>query len=239
MVFWGFTGSTGGASNLQQFCTALNPICNLLTTPKIGVSEPIQFFDSTISFAPLLKKYWNFGDCSPLDSINVNPIHSFMLAGDYDLLQTVIVIYGCAEINKQKIKIGSKPLAAFTMNNTCADSFVNFKDASYVQVGTINTWNWNFNSGSSSTQQNSVQSYPSYGGSNPFPIKLAVKTLEGCSSDTTTKFLSIYLRPIANFTSVQQACLNSGVAFLDSSYFDKSVNTFNASINNWIWNFGN
>ena len=25
MVFWGFSGATGGSTNLQQFCTALNP----------------------------------------------------------------------------------------------------------------------------------------------------------------------------------------------------------------------
>ena len=239
LVFWGFTGSTGGSSNLQQFCTALNPIFKLLPTQKRCIGEPVQFFNATISFAPLFKTFWDFGDGSPIDSINVNPIHSYLKADDYFLIQTVVGIDGCTEINKQLIRVGSKPVAAFAMNNACADSAVNFKDASTVQVGTINTWNWDLSSGLKSTEQNPVQSYPIYKGSGSLQIKLSVKTLEGCSSDTVINFLSIYPRPIANFTNKIQACLNSGVAFLDSSYFDKSGNTFNATINRWNWNFGN
>lgn len=237
MVFWGFTGSTGGSSNLQQFCTALNPIFNLLPTQKRCIGEPIQFKDSTISFAPLLKRYWDFGDKSPIDSIDVNPIHTYLIAGDYNVLQTVVGIDGCTEINKQLVRIGSKPIAGFTMNNACADSAVNFKDTSFVQVGTINKWNWDLNFGLQQTLQNPVQTYPFYAGIG-FPIKLSVSTLEGCSADTVTNYVSIFPRPIANFTNNAQACLNAGLSFLDSSYLDKSGNTFGASINAWNWNFG-
>ena len=33
-VFWGFTASTGGARNLQRFCTALNPAIKSLTNQE-------------------------------------------------------------------------------------------------------------------------------------------------------------------------------------------------------------
>lgn len=239
MVFWGFTGSTGGASNLQQFCTALNPIFYLLPTQKRCIGEPITFNDSTISFALLFKRYWNFGDGSPIDSININPVHTYKSAGDYTVFQTVIGIDGCSEVNKQIIRIGSKPVAAFTVNNACADSAVNFKDASIVQVGTINKWNWDLYAGINSNAQNPVNSYPYYSGKGPFAIKLSVITLEGCYSDTVINYLNIFPRPDANFNNTAQACLNSDIVFMDSSYLDKSGNTFNASINNWSWNFGN
>ena len=239
MVFWGFTGSTGGASNLQQFCTALNPAFNFTTNQKRCIGDSITFYDSTISFAPLSKRYWDFGDGSPIDSIHINPVHTYIVAGDYTVLQTVIGIDGCSEINKKTLRIGSIPVAAFGMNNACADSSVNFKDLSTEQVGTINQWNWNLGSGVSSTLQNPVHTYPFYSGQGPFAISLSVKTLEGCSSDTATNYLKIFPRPIANFISSASACSNTAVNFTDSSYLDLSGNTFNSSINNWAWNFGN
>ena len=239
MVFWGFTGSTGGASNLQQFCTALNPIYNLLPTQKRCIGEPIQFKDSTISFAPLYKRYWNFGDGSPIDSVNTNPIHTYYVANDYTVLQTVIGIDGCSETNKQIIRIGSKPIVSFIMNDACADSIVSFKDASTEQVGTINEWSWDLGYGVNSSLQNPGQGYPMYDGATAIPIKLSVKTLEGCSSDTVTKYLSIFPRPIANFTGISEACLNTAVSFDDASYLPNSTNGLNSSINTWGWNFGN
>jgi len=74
-VFWGFTGATGGEWNEQRFCTSLSPAWNFLPTQKRCVGEPIQFVDSTISFSTIVKMYWNFGDGSNIDSVNVSPIH--------------------------------------------------------------------------------------------------------------------------------------------------------------------
>ena len=239
LVYWGFTGSTGGASNLQQFCTALNPAFRLLPDQKRCIGELVQFYDSTISFAPLFKRYWDFGDGTPIDSVDINPVHVFTAAGDYNVVQTVVGIDGCSETNKQLLRIGSKPISAFAMNNACADSLVKFIDASSEQVGTINQWNWDLNFGASSTLQNPVQSYPFYSGTGPFAVKLSVKTLEGCVSDTATNYLKIFPRPTAYFINPPQACSNTPVIFTDSSYLDPSGNTLNAAINNWAWNFGN
>ena len=239
MVFWGFTGSTGGSSNLQQFCTALTPAYKQLSNQKRCIGEPITFYDSTISFAPLFKRYWDFGDNSPVDSVNINPTHRFAIAGDYTVKQTVIGKDGCLEINSQVVRIGSKPVAAFSLNNACADSTVSFKDASLTQVGTVNQWNWDLGAGIVSTQQNPTHAYPMYEGGGPLTIKLSVKTLEGCTSDTVTSTLKIFPRPTANFTNVPAACFNTTVSFNDSSHLDQSGNTFNSIINNWLWNFGN
>ncbi|NDC77609.1 MAG: hypothetical protein EBZ67_07035, partial [Chitinophagia bacterium] len=46
MVYWGFTASTGGARNLQRFCTALDPQIKSLTGIETCFGRPIAFRDS-------------------------------------------------------------------------------------------------------------------------------------------------------------------------------------------------
>ncbi|MFZ4058302.1 MAG: lectin-like domain-containing protein, partial [Ferruginibacter sp.] len=237
LVFWGFTGSTGGAKNLQQFCTALNPAFKSIAGQKRCVGSPIQFVDSTVSFTQLQKLYWDFGDGSPIDSINTNPIHIYNTGGNFTVKQKVIGADGCVQENNQTIFIGSKPRAGFRFNNACADSLVQFTDTSAVTFGTINNWSWNLNFGATPTVQNPSQSYPVYAGINAIPIKLAVKTIEGCESDTTTQFLTIFSRPNASFTSTG-FCQSTPIAFTNTSNFTQPGFAPNGNINQWNWNFG-
>ena len=109
LVFWGFTAATGGENNLQKFKTALNPAFHFSPAQKRCVNEPVTFFDSTISFAPIVKFYWDFGDGSPLDSVNLNPVHTYTLAGNYTIRQRAIGADGCEATNMQVVQIGSKP----------------------------------------------------------------------------------------------------------------------------------
>ncbi|MFM6925929.1 MAG: lectin-like domain-containing protein, partial [Ferruginibacter sp.] len=90
LVYWGFTGSTGGEFNYQGFKTALNPTFHFSPTQKRCINEPITFIDSTVSFAPIIKFYWDFGDGSPLDSLNLNPTHTYTSAGAFTVVQRVI-----------------------------------------------------------------------------------------------------------------------------------------------------
>ncbi|HTE08979.1 MAG TPA: hypothetical protein VK628_09430, partial [Flavitalea sp.] len=50
MVFWGFTGATGGFTNVQKVCTSLNASFHLPEGQKTCFPEPIQFIDSSRSF---------------------------------------------------------------------------------------------------------------------------------------------------------------------------------------------
>src|SRR5690606_17419545 len=121
-VFWGFTGATGGESNNQRFCTSLTPKYILLPNQKRCIGEPIQFMDSTVSFGGILKRYWDFGDGSPIDSVNLNPVHTYTNAGDYTITVTVLAIDSCSAVYTQIIRIGSKTIAGFTRSDSCAEN---------------------------------------------------------------------------------------------------------------------
>ncbi|TSA42684.1 MAG: PKD domain-containing protein [Chitinophagaceae bacterium] len=215
MVYWGFTGSTGGAKNWQRFRTALNPSFHFGPAQKRCVNEPISFFDSTISFTSLAKFYWNFGDGSPVDSINLNPVHTYTVAGDYTVIQRVIGADGCEATNTQTVRIGSKPIARFGYTgNMCIPMPpyppVSFHDSSTTAVGTINNWFWDFDNGSTSTFQNPITSYSTIGHKN---IKFAVKSLEGCESDTLYKTVPINFQPVLDFSFTDSLCLGTANNF--------------------------
>lgn len=224
-VYWGFTGATGGAKNLQQICTTLDPSFHLLPGQKTCIGEPVTLYDSSMSFGPIMKRYWDFGDGSPIDSISIDPVHTYSVAKDYTVSLAVTGADGCIEVSTRTIKIGSKPVAAFKADNGCEGSLGLFVDSSYVAVGTINNWYWNL-AGSTSIQQNPTMAY---NGAGIKTISLAVSTLEGCTSDTTYKITAVNPKPVVS-TNYSDACVNTVVNFTGTN---NGVN-----IAQWKWDFG-
>ncbi|MBS1510660.1 MAG: PKD domain-containing protein [Bacteroidetes bacterium] len=213
MVYWGFTGSTGALFNYQAFKTALNPSFHFAPGQHKCVNEPITFYDSTISFTNLAKLYWDFGDGSPIDSIDVNPVHTYTTAGTYTVTQTVISADGCTAVNTQQVTIGSKPVASFTYSQNCMPSAsvpVAFADASTVTGSTIGTWYWDLNNSQTATTATATATYPGPGDQ---LIKLVVASLEGCTSDTLYKTIHVYTPPVADFIFNDSACLGSPTTF--------------------------
>ena len=233
LVYWGFTGSTGGEFNYQGFKTALNPTFHFNPTQKRCINEPITFYDSTITFTPLAKFWWDFGDGSPIDSVNLNPVHTYTTAGDFTVIQRVRGADGCEATNTQVVRIGSKPIAYFTWNGiNCIPMPPNsssvFVDSSYAVVGTINNLFWDFGNGQTSTIALNTINYTTWGDK---LIKLAVKSLEGCESDTLYKTIHMYSRPVLDFNFTDSVCLGTA-----TSFFGTVVST-DDPVNLWRWNY--
>jgi len=215
MVYWGFTGSTGAEFNVQKFRTALNPAFTFSPTQKKCVNEPITFNDATISFSTIAKFYWDFGDGSPIDSVNLNPVHTYLSAGSFTVIQRVIGADGCEATNTQTITIGSKPIASFTFTNNCVPmppgTPASFTSTSSATSGTLNNWYWDLdNAGQTATTATVTSSYLTPGDKN---IKLAVKSIEGCESDTLYKTVHMYGHPLVDFTFTDSVCLGLPTAF--------------------------
>ena len=230
MVFWGFTGSTGGEYNLQQFKTALNPSFHLAPNQKRCVGEPINFFDSTVSFTNIAKFYWDFGDGSPIDSVNINPVHTYTTHGDFTVSLLVIGADGCTANFAQVIRVGTKPVSAIRLAanfSNCIGQNNQFYDSSYLVHGTINSWYWDFGDGITSAAQNPLITYLNYGYKN---VRLAVSTLEGCQSDTTVRVIVKRL-PVVDFDFTDSVCLGQPTFF-----HDLSTVLPDGSIGGWNWN---
>ncbi len=229
-VFWGFTGATGGLSNLQRFCTSLLPKFRLLPTQTRCVGEPINFFDSTVTFGGILKRSWNFGDGSPIDSVNTDPVHTYSTGGDFTVTVTILARDSCSATYTQTIRVGGKPVAGFSISDSCVNNNIQFTDTSRVQPGTINNWYWNPGNAVTSIQQHPMLTYTTPGLKN---IVLAVKTAEGCMSDTLYKTILIRDRPVADFTFTDSLCQGTVNTFTGNSSLS------DGPVNNWLWQVDN
>jgi gliding motility-associated-like protein len=207
LVYWGFTGATGGLNNLQKFCTPLSPSIRLEPTQRKCEGEPVTFFDSTISFGAIQKRYWNFGDGSPIDSVSLNPVHTFATPGQYNVILRVIGLDGCEETITQIVNIGAKPNAGFSYTTNCVTNTVQFTDTSTVSPGNINAWYWSFTTfGQTSTSQNPTLVCPSTG---PMNVQLVVSTLQGCSSDTLNAVVDVAALPNVALSTLNPVCQNA------------------------------
>ena len=228
-VFWGFTAATGGANNLQQFCTALNPG---FTTNAGGngvcFGTPVTFTDNSVSFAPIQSWYWDFGDGTT--SILKNPPpHLYASPGIYEVKQVITGLDGCrSDTVKKSITIGTKPVADFQIFDTCLGSPVRIVNQSTNLVGTINQWSWYLDGNlvANDQQPTIIVSTP---GSHT--VKLVVKTNVGCESDIVAKTFMSNPAPVISING-QDGCVNDPINFFGTQIDNATM------ITQWNWNFG-
>ncbi len=119
LVYWGFTGATGGAVNQQQFCTALNPIFTINNNLNGGcVDKPVQFTEASVSFAPVVGYNWSFGDNT--FSIERNPPpKQYAAPGRYAVNLKIRGQDGCEKDSTINVSVGSVPAATLDVFDTC------------------------------------------------------------------------------------------------------------------------
>lgn len=228
-VFWGFTGATGGANNLQKFCTSLNPAFNSnLNNNAACFGTPVVFSDTSVSFAPIQSWYWDFGD-GTFSNLQNPPPHNYAAPGVYEVKLVITGMDGCvSDTLRQNITIGSKPVADFQVSDTCYGFSPGIMNNSSNQVGTITEWTWILNGTVvSGAQQPQLSNLPA----GNYNLNLVVKSVYGCASDTATGTFVIKPAPAVDFT-VPGICINEPVNF--SSFQTDNL----TSISSWSWDFG-
>lgn len=213
MVFWGFTAGTGGAFNHQRFCTSLNPAFALAANQLTCFPTPLQFSDNSTSFGTIVKWFWDLGDGTTYD-VQTPPPHVYPAPGIYEVKLNILGNNGClSDTFKQQIIVGSKPVAAFESPPPpyCNEAMVTFRDASSVEYGSINSWNWNIDNGQTMVANTSAgyqQSF-AYG---QHTIQLQVKTREGCVSDPISQSLVMSPSPKVDM-AFSDTCSRTPVLF--------------------------
>lgn len=108
-VFWGMTAATGGATNLQQFCTELNTEWATDLPDYTCLGQAMQFSDSTASFGQIVDWSWDFGDGDT--SALQNPSHLYTADGVYNVVLTVTDASGCQDSISHPVIVASPTLA--------------------------------------------------------------------------------------------------------------------------------
>lgn len=202
---------TAGPPPTASFTFSPNPVCPNQTV----------YFTNT-STAPLGTIYqWTFGDGGT--STQVNPTYAYGGAGTYTITLT-LNNNGCISTYTATIVV-SLPKAYYTTNILCSDKLkVYFTDAS---IG-ANSYSWNFGDGATSTLQNPVHTYPTYGNYNC--VLTVTNNATGCTSSKIWT-ISLFDVPALFMANDSIICKGQTVTFTSQS-------APSANINSYIWDFG-
>ncbi len=230
MVFWGFSGATGAATNHQRFCTSLNPSFSL-NDQVTCYPEPVLFRDSSTSFGDIVKWFWDFGD-GTTDTARSPGMHNYPQPGNYTVSLNIVGNDGCiSDTFRQQVVAGSKPVADFSFEDTpyCDNKLIPFNDLSKVEYGIIDEWNWTVNGTIIQNPEQPLQRRLPLGENT---VALEVKTKEGCVSETTRETVTIQPHPEISMEEAMDACRNEAVLFV--------ANNTNPVIpvKQWQWSFG-
>ncbi len=193
------------------------------------VDQPTDF--SGTSSGNITTWNWDFGDGYTANTQNTT--HSFETAGTYNVSLSVTDASGCTNSISYPVQVNALPMPNFQHSApTCFGDSTHFTDYSTTPNGYIQTWEWDFGDGTTTTI-----SYPDnpnishlYDDDGDYIVSLTVTDSDGCIS-SMTKTVSVVPNPVANFT-YDNACYGDAVDFTDQS----SVNN-GSQIISWFWNF--
>ena len=198
---------------------------------NVCLNQPMNFHDSsTVSNGSVTGWLWNFGDTSPLITIQ-NPAHIYANPGTYTVTLIATTNNGCKDTISKTVVVHPLPVAQFSRVNVCDGTTIQFNDlSSILATDTIQTWTWNFGDANPlNTNQNTSHLYAANGS---YPVQLLIVSKFGCK-DSITKTTIVHPNPVVNFkTPDTVGCELWCVHFTDTSSIATGVNA------TWMWSFG-
>lgn len=181
------TSSSGCVDSMLSNPIVIGGITTSFDSPtNICVNAPANFTNT--SFPVPVSSLWTFGDGGTANSMNAT--HSYTTPGTY-----TVWLYNtyssCTDSISRTITVDPRPTADFSAPITyrCSPPLtVNFQDLS---SGGAISWQWNFGDGNTSSSQNPVHTYTSFGN---FTVTLVVTNSFGCT-DTLTRTNYIRIEP--------------------------------------------
>jgi PKD repeat protein len=221
------------------------PYADFFGIPTSG-SAPLTVAFTDLSTNTPISWNWSFGDDSPENATEQNPVHTFSAAGNY----TVSILASNAngsdiQTREEYIKVRPAavphvlPVADFSGKPTSGDAplTVAFADLS---TNSPTSWKWLFGDDSieNATEQDPVHTYSNPGN---YTVSLNATNADGSDTQTRTEYITVNpaaaphtqpvtTPPIADFSSKP----TNGVAPLTVSFKDLSANVPTS----WLWSFG-
>jgi len=204
---------------------------------EYSCSEPysVTFFGNMIDVEDF---YWNFGDGSDLDSVNINPTHEYSLRGTYTVtLETKNQQSNC-NLNSELIIDIYDAHASFTLSDTsiCVGDTVWFNAANSINEVAFNYQNetgfylWDYGNGSSKQMlQDSILMHK-FIDDGDFDVKLKISDKHGCI-DSTFRTVHVHKPNSSFYVDNQHGCTPFLVDFVNTSSSTYEISSYQ-------WNFG-
>jgi gliding motility-associated-like protein len=212
------------------------PIVNFsVNTPRQCLNNNNYTFTSNSTNLSKPVYTWDFGDNNKLITKSDTAVHhQYTNAGSYTVTLSIINDSSCTKSLSKNITLIPKPVAAFIFPDIICQNqtSVIVTDQSAVPNGlsSINNWWWSFG-GIFFQGQQPAAFVPAQAGK--LPVKLVVKTNEGCLSDTLTHVIPVHYQPKTAFKISQLLCENETIQFTDASALHSAAT--GESIIAWSW----
>jgi gliding motility-associated-like protein len=158
------------------------------------------------------------------------PTSGEVTSGSITLTLTSTNNGNCLAVTDQvSIDFVAPPFANFDYNNVCLNEEMVFTDFSINGFGNIIDWNYNFGDATTANTPDAVHTYNADG---TYNVELIVQSDAGCY-DTTTKVVTVYELPVADFT-YSSSCENELIV-ID---FEDASTVSSGTIDSWFYDFG-
>lgn len=230
LVYWGFSGATGGLTNRQVFCTALDPDFSI---SNLGIETcaniPISFNDESTSFGPVQDYLWDFGDGA---SSNLpNPVHTYATPGQYLVSYTITGFDGCVSTPLvRNVTVGDKPVASFSVVDTCLNKPVRIINNSQPSFDPIAKYTWYLNGVEIPGNDQYPEIILSQAGNNT--VEMVATSEQGCVSDLVSQTVNALPNPEID-ASFSNGCIGDLIEFTSSQLDNNTI------ISNWRWTINN
>lgn len=194
----------------------------------------VDFTDQTTSDTTVTSWNWSFGDLAL--GTDQNPSHTY--SGFIDTMFTVLIAenaVGCIDTTDSLIITMYSPISTISSSpffaNVCEGSTVNFTATDYTQGGSNLTFDWDFQDGGESSDQNPSHEFNTEG---TYVVNMVFTEIATGCIDSTTRTVNVQAYPIAGFTagdSLPVFCSPANAEFTDT--------TISNAFHTRTWNFGN
>lgn len=226
MVFWGFSGATGGSFNVQKFCTSLDPeFKTQLDKNEYCLGTPVEFKNNSIGSVGISNYFWDFGDGNT--STIASPVHNYSLPGKYKVTHHFTSKDGCESKSfTREIIIGDIPEASMQIFDTCESINPRIATSALSSLGLLNQWEWKLNGSLVSSEKNPDLSTLPAGN---YTLSFTAISEYGCKSNLVTGDFIIKPKPAISFSN-KDGCKNIIINF-------KGIKLDNQAVMSWQWQF--
>ena len=228
MVYWGFSGATGGMVNVQKFCTSVNSEFETNSVRnEFCLGTPIQFKNNATGSVGISNYLWDFGDGNT--STIANPMHDYSVIGEYTVKFQFTSNDGCeSKVFSNTLIVGDIPKATMVVSDTCESLNPTITTKAVTLIGQINQWEWNLNNQPFSTEKNPNLSTLLPGN---YTLSYRASSEYGCISDPAQDDFTILPKPAISFSS-NDACVGEVIRF-------KGLKMDDQAVSKWQWQFDN
>jgi PKD repeat protein len=197
------------------------------TVNTVCLNSPTVFSDQSTG---AIQWSWNFGDGGT--AVQQNPSHVYLGYGNY--VVTLIASAGgiCTDTITDTVTVSPVPIVVFQSDSVCVGTATSFTDLSFMPIGNIVSWSWNFGDplsgvNDTSTLQNPTHVFSSAG---TYSVTLAATSATGCIGSKIFEAV-IFPGPGAEFSFSPASPINltDMITFTDQS---------TGSPIQWWWDFG-